>query len=79
VVDNVHNNLLKQYNPRFGEIAVNLEFVTKKQLKQALTEQAEDNLSKRPHRFIGSILLEHGWITNDQIDIVLDLLFKEYA
>lgn len=38
MVDDVHKNLLKQYNPRFGEIAVNLEFVTKKQLIKALTE-----------------------------------------
>ncbi len=56
---------------RFGEIAVVMGFVTTKQLKEAITEQVEDDLADKPHRRIGKILLENGWITKEQIDIVL--------
>jgi hypothetical protein len=51
-------------------------FVTAKQLKQAMVEQVEDEIFDRPHRLIGNILLENGWITDEQIDIVLNELFK---
>ncbi len=68
--------LSKRYSPPFGKIAVDMGFITAEQLTEALAEQAEDSLSNRPHRFIGFILSVHGWITNGQIDIVLDILFK---
>ncbi len=56
---------------RFGKIAVNMGFITAEQLKEAITEQVEDDLAGKPHRIIGKILLENGWITKEQIDIVL--------
>jgi hypothetical protein len=62
---------------RFGKIAVDMGFVTKKQLKEAITEQVEEDLNNKPHRLIGSILFEHGWITRDQIDIVVHKLFEQ--
>ncbi len=71
--------LSKRYSPQFGKIAVDMGFITAEQLTEALAEQAMDSLSNRPHRFIGYILSVHGWITNDQIDIVLDILFKAPA
>ena len=71
--------LSKQHNPRFGEIAVDKGFVTEEQLKGAMVEQVEDNLSNHPHRLIGYILFENGWITNKQFDSVLNILFKEPA
>ncbi len=72
-------NFFKRYSPQFGEIAVDMGFITAEQLTEALSEQAEDSLSNRPYRFIGYILSEHGWITNEQVDIVLDILFKAPA
>ncbi len=72
-------NLSKRYSPQFGKIAVDMGFITAEQLTEALAEQAMDSLSNRPHRFIGYILSVHGWITNDQIDSVLDILFKAPA
>lgn len=62
---------------RFGTIAVNKGFVTEDQLKAAMMEQLEDNLSGRDHRIIGAILYKKGWITWDQADVVLKELFKE--
>jgi hypothetical protein len=65
-----------EYSPRSGKIAVDLGFVTPEQIKEALTEQIEDDLSSRPHRFLGQILLDKGWITEEQADILLDALLK---
>ena len=74
--DDVYKNLSNQHSTLFGEIAVEMGFVTEKQLKEALVEQVEDNLSNHPHRFIGYVLFENGWITNEQFDSVVDILFK---
>ena len=70
-------NLSIRYSPRFGKIAVDMRFVTAEQLTEALAEQAEDSLSNKPHRLIGRILFDHGWITRDQIDFVVLRLFKQ--
>ncbi len=75
--NDVYKRLSKKYCPRFGKIAVDMGFVTAKQLKEALDEQVEDNHFNRPHRLIGRIFFEHGWITDKQIDIVLYELFEE--
>jgi hypothetical protein len=69
-------NLSNGYSPKFGKIAVDMGFITAEQLTEALAEQAEDSLYNRPHRFIGYILYEKSWITNGQVDIVIDILFK---
>ena len=68
---------LKGFLLRFGKIAVDMGFVTAKQLDKSLGEQADDDLSGKPHRLIGSILLENGWMAKEQIDIVLNELFKK--
>jgi hypothetical protein len=65
-----------EYFPRSGKIAVDLGFVSRQQIKDALTEQIDDDLSSRPHRFLGQILLDKGWITEEQVDTVLDALLK---
>ena len=68
--------LSKQYCPRFGQIAVEMGFITLEQLKEALAEQIEDDISQRPHRLIGEILFEKGWMTFQQTEMVLNKLFK---
>lgn len=64
------------YCSRFGTIAVEFEFINIEQLKLALDEQVEDDLSNRPHRIIGAICFSRGWMTPEQIDIVLNHMFK---
>jgi hypothetical protein len=64
-------NLSNGCSPKFGKIAVDMGFITAEQLTEALAEQAEDSLNNRPHRFIGNILSEKGWMTNEQVNIVL--------
>lgn len=63
--------------PRFGEIAVELGFITPEQLKQALAEQVDDDIAHNPHRIIGSIFFEKGWMTYQEIETVLLHLFTE--
>jgi hypothetical protein len=79
VKDDFMKKLSKRYSPPFGKIAVDMGFITAEQLTEALAEQAEDSLSNRPHRFIGYILSEHGWIDNEQLGIVLNILFKAHV
>lgn len=76
MANEVDRELSEKYCPRFAQIAVELGFVKPEQVKEALTEQLDDNISNRPHRLIGRIMLERGWITPDQIDEVLKELFK---
>ncbi len=71
----IYKNLSSQNSPRFGEIAVDMGFITDKQLREALNEQIEDKLDDHPHRFIGYILFENGCITKKQFGTVLDTLF----
>jgi hypothetical protein len=75
--EDMDKELSKRYCPRFGTIAVDKGFVTSEQLKEALSKQIEDNLSGKPHRIIGRIFFEEGWITPQQIETVLNVLFKE--
>ncbi len=57
-------------------MAVELGFTNGDQVKQALEEQIDDDLAGRPHRVIGAICFANGWMTPDQIEIVLNAMFK---
>jgi hypothetical protein len=46
-------------------------YVTLRQVQQALAEQVEDNVQGRPHRLLGKILREKGWITKEQEESIL--------
>jgi len=61
---------------RFGTIAVELGYIEVEQLKQALDEQVEDDLNGRPHRVLGAICFALGWMKPEQIDVVLNHMFK---
>lgn len=67
-----------RYTLRFGEVAIRKGFVTASQVKEALAEQMslDPTARLRPHRLIGEILFEKGWITQYQIAIVLEELIK---
>ncbi len=61
---------MNEYSSQFGQIVVGLGFISDKHLKEALNEQIEDKLANRPHRLIGRMLFEDGWIGNEHINIV---------
>jgi len=73
----IEKEISEKYCVRFGTIAVEMKLVTPEQLKEALSEQIEDDLSNRSHRVIGRIFFEKGLLTPKQIEAVLNRLFKE--
>jgi hypothetical protein len=60
MTEDIDKEISGKYCNRFGVIAVDKGFVTADQLKEALTEQADDNLSNKPHRLIGRIFLKRA-------------------
>ena len=52
-------------------------FSTEKQVQECMSEQIADDIANRSHRLMGRILLDKGWITPHQIEIVLNELFKD--
>jgi hypothetical protein len=62
---------------RFGTVAVGNGFITRDQLKAAFIEQVEEDLNGQGHRLIGTILYEKGWMTWEQVDVVLKELFRK--
>lgn len=61
---------------RFGSLAVELGYLNRQQLLQALGEQVDDDLNRRPHRVLGAICFDHDWMTPSEIDKVLNAMFK---
>jgi hypothetical protein len=76
VGEKVNRSVLRRYCPHFGQIVVDMGFVTEEQVREALSEQAEDDFSNRRHRLIGEIFFEKGWITIEQMTIILDTVCK---
>ncbi len=74
--DDVEKELSKKYCPRFGMIAVEMGFVSSDYVKKALSEQLDDNFASKPHRLIGRIMLDNGWMNPRQIELVMNQLFK---
>jgi hypothetical protein len=68
--------LTGDYCQRFGAIAVRKGFVSIEEVKSAISEQIDDNINGREHRLLGTILYDNGFITEDQIEIVLQELAK---
>ncbi|RJQ47428.1 MAG: hypothetical protein C4538_05265 [Nitrospiraceae bacterium] len=71
--------LAEKYALRFGQIAVDKGFVSSEQVRQALDIQMSVvNASRlRPHKLIGEILFEKGWMTMKQIENVLAEIFRD--
>jgi hypothetical protein len=75
--NDVDKELSEKYCPRFAQIAVDKGYITSEQAKEALSEQMDDNLSNKPHRLIGKIFLDKGWLTPLHIEMILNDLFKK--
>ena len=70
------SEIIDEYSPRFGALAVGMGLVTPDQLKEALAIQVDDDLNGRPHRLLGTIFFNQRWITFQQMQSVLNELFK---
>ena len=75
MANDVDKELSKKYCPRFGKIAVEKGYVEVEQVKEALSEQLDDDLANRPHRLIGRIFLDKNLMRPQQIDEVLNEVF----
>ena len=72
-------NCEEQYANRFGEVAITLGFIDREQLQEALLEQFSFSGSARlrPRKLIGEVLIEKGWLTLHQVDLVLKEIFTQ--
>ena len=61
---------------RFGAIAVQKGFVSLEEIEAAMAEQIDDNVNESEHRLLGEILYDNGFITENQVDKVLQELAK---
>lgn len=63
-----------KFKKRFGEIAVEKDFITEDQLNKALNIQRQEDLKGLDHRLIGSVLYQFGYMTSEQVIEVLRVL-----
>ena len=69
---------IEHYEKRFGLLAVEMEFITPEELIRAMTLQIQEDMQPdRHHRLIGEILLSEDVMSTDQIEAVLNELFKD--
>jgi len=66
---------LKDRYKFFGEVALEKKFVTTDQLYEALTLQARAKVEGRGEKLLGQVLLELGYLTEDHVRQVLDVLY----
>jgi len=63
--------------PQFGQIAIEMDFITVEQLVDGLAYQEADDLAGRAHRYLGAILLDRGHMSAVQIEMVLERMFNQ--
>ena len=68
--------MVTKMEKRFGTVAVEMGFVNREQILEAMKVQIEQDLDGLEHRRIGSILYSLGYITLPQIEEVLEILRK---
>ncbi len=68
---------IKERDKRFGVTAVEKGFITLDQLFDAMKIQLTEEIEKREHRLIGTILFDMGILSPPQIDEVLDSMRKK--
>ncbi|MFC1824932.1 hypothetical protein ACFL9T_19660 [Thermodesulfobacteriota bacterium] len=61
---------------RFCDIAIRKGFITKEHFVKAMAFQIENELKGKQPRLIGSILNEKGYMTEEQIDEVIEVMAK---
>ena len=64
----------KNYNKRFGIIAVDKGYISEDQLFDALEMQAKENVNEGKHRLLGQIFLEKGILTATQVDEIIETM-----
>lgn len=73
----MQRQISKKYCPKFGQIAVEMGYITRDELQAALTEQVELEVAGKEHRVLGTLLFSSDIMCADQIDIVLNQTLKQ--
>ena len=73
--DDVGGAVPQKFCPRFGMLAIEMGFVTVEQVREGMAEQVDDDLTNKPHRLLGTIFVDKGWMTFHEVEIVLEKLF----
>ena len=68
---------IKNYENRFGIVAIRKGHITLGQLIKARRIQSQEDLSQEEHRLIGEILFSQGHMSPSEIEDVLKTMFKE--
>lgn len=76
MTDDIRKQLSQKYCPRFGQIAVQLGFITEEQLIEALATQVREELNGNGHRLLGEILFDTEEMSAKAIDEVMTELFR---
>ena len=63
---------MEKLDKRFGIVAVESGFISREQLIEAMQIQIVDELKGAKHRLVGEILREKEYITDTQIDEVIE-------
>ncbi|MDD5169526.1 MAG: hypothetical protein PHN75_11965 [Syntrophales bacterium] len=71
-----NNRKIKNYEKRFGAIAIEKGFITKDNLLTGLALQVDEDRKNMRHRLLGEILFAMGVMTNLQIEEVLQEIFR---
>lgn len=74
--DHAETAVPQKFCPRFGMLAVEMGFVSVEQVREAMAEQLDDDIANRPHRLLGTIFVDKGWMTFREVEMVLEKLFK---
>ena len=61
----------QEYKKGFGTMAIDLGYITKEQLIEAMEIQIKENLETRNHRHIGTILKDLGHMDLRKIEKIL--------
>ena len=63
--------MTSDFQVRFGIVAIEKGFITGHQLVEATVIQVREDVEGKPHRRIGEILIELGYMRPSQVQVVL--------
>ena len=66
-----------KYCRRFGQTAVEMDYITADELKEAINIQVDEDISGNEHRLLGAILFEKNRMSSAEIETVLNLMLKK--
>jgi len=77
--EDVKANLALKLSHKFGQIAIEMGFVTAEQVTQVRSEQVSmDSASRlRPPKLMGEIFSQKGWMTHKQIQMVMEKILRD--